>query len=223
MDNSVCFVCKETFKQVLKHLGKSPICSAKYPVELLNELKIKSKDKTADKKRLKTKEGCDPSQKREKNKAHYQQKQSVLKNFMKFFNPSAANYKNFFREIQYGPIFPCICCMKCFSDRGVKIMDSRFHERLTDAQMAHYIDTSDNLKINGDFHLCHTCHLKLSKKQMPKLCFQNGLKLSNVPECMQLSSLGNQLLAKYILFLKLREHKKSGYGILNDRVSYQYF
>ena len=59
---------------------------------------------------------------------------------------------------------------------------------------------------------------QLSKKQIPKLCFKNGLQLSPIPECMKLTSLGNQLLAKYILFLKLRE-TKSLFGRINDRVS----
>ena len=212
---SVCFVCKDTFKSVLTHLARSPSCKEEYPSEMFNELKNSCEISRAGKHKLYMRNRYDSSRERLK----YQQQQFSKKEFMKTFNPSASNYKQFFREIQYGPIFPCVCCMKCFSDRGVKTMDSKFHQRLIDANKAHYIDTSNNLRLNGNFHLCHTCHLKLSKKQMPKLCFQNGLKLSKIPDCMQLSSLGNQLLAKYILFLKLREHQRSGFGILNDRVS----
>ena len=176
------------------------------------------KDAPKERKRKQTEYHQNSPKEKKRKQSQYQQDQYVKKEIMQSFNPSAPNYKNFFKEIQFGPIFPCICCMRCFTDRGVKVIDKHFHKNLIDTRKLDCIDTSESLKINDKFHLCHTCHLKLSKGQMPKLCFQNGLKLSKIPDCMQISSLGNQLLAKYILFLKLREHKKSGFGILNDRV-----
>ena len=218
-DLSICFVCKQTFKSVLGHLAKAPDCNNLYPSQLLHELRDKSQKSYAEKRNLNKRKNYDSSKERKRKRTQYYEDQHVRKEIMQNFNPSAPNYKKFFQEIQFGPIFPCICCMKCFSDRGVKVMDQHFHDKLVAVHMADCVDTSASLKINGKYHLCHTCHLKLSKRQMPKLCFKNGLQLSPIPECLKLSSLGNQLLAKYILFLKLREHKKSGFGILNDRVS----
>ena len=235
MDTSKCFVCEESFKSILGHLAKASRCNNEYPPQLLNELRSKSQRSYAKKHTVYMKNTYDSAKERKRKQSHYDssketkrkrtqyhEEKHVRKEIMQSFNPSAPNYKTFFKEIQFGPIFPCICCMKCFTDRGVKVLDKHIYKKLTDANKLDCIDTSINLKVNDNFHLCHTCHLKLSKGKMPKLCFQNGLKLSKIPDCMQLSSLGNQLLAKYILFLKLREHNKSGYGILNDRVSYQY-
>ena len=139
---------------------------------------------------------------------------------MRTFNPHHQMYKNFFKEIQYGPIFPCICCMKTFTDRGVHRLTDKFHQKIKDLGMTEYIDTNKNsLRVNGNLHLCKTCYTKLPKKVMPKQCFKNGLQLSEVPKSLQISSLSNQLIAKYILFIKFRETPNTRMKLMNDRVS----
>ena len=53
---------------------------------------------------------------------------------------------------------------------------------------------------------------------MPSTCFQNGLGLSEVPECLKLTDLENQLVAKNLVFIKIRPTPKSRYDIMNDRI-----
>ena len=131
-------------------------------------------------------------------------------------------YRNFLKEIQFGPIFPCICCMKCFTDRGVDKITDTLMQKIEDAEKSHCIKTEAQFRVNGNFYLCKTCCRKLPKGVMPKQCFRNGLELAEVPKCLKISSLGNQLLAKYILFLKLRKTPTSRFDIMNDRVSLNY-
>ena len=158
----------------------------------------------------------EPEKKREK----YKQQQIALKEDMREFKPNHQMYKSFFKEIQYGPIFPCICCMKTFTDRGVHRLTDKFHQKIKELGMADYIDTTkDSLRVNGNLHLCKTCYTKLPKKLMPKQCFKNGLQLSEVPKCLQISSMSNQLIAKYILFIKFRETPNTRMKLMNDRVS----
>ena len=86
------------------------------------------------------------------------------------------------------------------------------------------------LKINGNRYICTTCYGYLSSKKdvskggclkdvsegkfdqlrgteshMPPLCYQNNLQLAYVPPCLErIGDVGNQLLAKDLIFIKLR-------------------
>ena len=226
MDNSICLVCNKNLQHILKHLAKSPNCKAKYPKDALDKIHMNSKVQRREKKSLKERERyvshVESKRKRDsydsaKETKRKKDERHARKEDMKTFNEEM--YKRFFQEIQYGPIFPCICCMKCFTLRGVRIMNPNIYRNLKDADVTEFIDTNENLRMNGNFHLCHTCYVKLPKKKMPKLCFKNGLQLSKVPECLRITSLGNQLLAKYILFIKVRRTSKDTMDLINDRVS----
>ena len=243
MDNSICIVCKKPCKHVLKHLAKSLNCKANYPQQALDELqknsKINSKARNSQRKQetyvseveskrkretydsvkesKRKKENYDSVKESERKKLHYKEETHARKEGMKTFNEHM--FKKFFEEIQYGPIFPCICCMKCFTLRGVRIMHSNYHQKLKDAKVTEFITLNDSLKMNDNFHLCHTCFLKLPNRKMPKLCFKNELQLAKVPKCLKITSLGNQLLAKYILFIKIRRTSKDTMDLINDRVS----
>ena len=230
MNSITCLKCEKPFKNILLHLNKNSICRNHYSQESFDELTKQCKKLARDQKNLKRRQNYDPQAESERqklkydaakesvrNKTKYVHQLSTRKESMKTFNQKM--FLDFFEEIKFGPIFPCICCMKCFTLRGVRIANTNFVEKLQNLEMTHCIDTNERLKINGNFHLCHTCHLKLPKKQMPKLCFKNGLELSPVPPCLQISALGNQLIAKYILFIKIRKTSKKTMDIINDRVS----
>ena len=54
---------------------------------------------------------------------------------------------------------------------------------------------------------------------MPPLCFKNGLQLVEIPSFFKkIGDLGNQLLAKKLIFLKLRPLPKTGMKSMFDRV-----
>ena len=231
MENSICIVCNKNPKYILKHLAKSPSCKAKYPQDALDKLTSKSKVQAKENNSLRMREkyvsdveskrkrdNYDSVKETKRKKHEYQQEKYARKEGMRTFNDDM--FKKFFQEIQYGPIFPCICCMKCFTLRGVRVLLPNFHQRLKDAKVAKFIDTNVSLRMNGNFHLCHTCFLKLSKEKMPKLCFMNKLQLAKVPPCLRITSLGNQLLAKYILFIKVRRTSKDTMDKINDRVCF---
>ena len=219
IDTSICLQCKKAFKNLLLHLNKIPNCKAHYTQEAMDELVKKCKEITKEKLKQKRRMNYNPKAESDTNRQTYMKRQKLKKESMSTFKEE--NFIPFFQEIQYGPVFPCICCMKCFTKRGVKVLNPTYLENLRAKKMLYYIDTSEKLRFLGNFHLCHTCDRKLPKEQMPKLCFRNGLELSEVPKCLQLSSLGNQLLAKYILFIKLRETSKRCMDRMNDRVSVQ--
>ena len=242
MDFKKCSSCNKECKSLLGHLAKSSKCKEAYSSNDLIELRKRSKEMTYKSKNEKRRENYDPKAESERKKQRYDpiaaaerrsiqyepkkrqerynQQQTDKKEHLLELDPNHQKFKNFFKEIQYGPIFPCICCMKCFADRGVHRLTDKFHQKIKDLEMTSYIDiTRDCLKVNGNFHLCLTCYKKLPKKLMPKQCFKNGLQLAEVPKCLQLSSMSNQLIAKYILFIKFRETPTTRMKLMNDRVS----
>ena len=53
---------------------------------------------------------------------------------------------------------------------------------------------------------------------MPNICFQNGLDVSDVPDCLKLTDLENQLISKNLIFIKVHPSPRSRYGVMNDRI-----
>ena len=156
---------------------------------------------------------------RSKQHEYYEQNKVVVKSRINENYASSKTLAKFYEEVQFGPIFPCVCCKRCLPKRGVKIFQEPFYNMLLEHKMDGNVDLSKCLMIDGNLHICHSCYSNLSKKKMPNLCFKNGLQLAPVPACLQISSLGNQLLAKHLIFLKIRPLPKTGMGKMNDRVS----
>ena len=96
-------------------------------------------------------------------------------------------------------------------------MTEEFIKFLETEKMDKFIDLKVDL--NGKHYLCVSCKLHLSKKKMPPLSFQNNLKVSEIPECLQsLTSLEKQLIKKNLPFLKVRKLPKTQMDVINDKV-----
>ena len=231
-EQETCAVCGKTLElsKILKHITKAKKCK-KYPKDKLQELREKSHAASRQKKNCKRKAQYDSNEKSQENKKYYQEKKARILGNLKekrqefkgemsaCFDPKSNIFKCFFQEIKEGPIYPCISCMRCLPKRTVKPFQEKFHQTLIDNNMECYVDTKDSLKINGKHYICSTCQVSLSKRVLPNLCFKNGLELSDVPKCLQTSSVGNQLLAKHLTFLKIRKLPKTRMGSNYDRVS----
>ena len=111
--------------------------------------------------------------------------------------------KNFFKEIQRGPIFPCISCMRCLPSRSVTKLSDKFYQKLCEKDVAKYLCREPRFQIDGHWHLCSTCYSHLNSGNLPSQCQENGLQLSPVPDCLKVSDVGNQLLAKKLVFIKV--------------------
>ena len=234
-----CQICMKSFKNtsILRHIGHSENCRKEYSeIELeklratanmrkLGQLKeIKKKTYNSQKRSDENKRYHENNKKQilTRKQDYYKANKNEIRSKQHEYHESKKTLAKFYEEIQLGPIFPCFCCKRCLPKRGVKTIQEQFHDFLKENKIDIYVDMNRNLMIDGNFHICHSCHSNLSKKKMPNLCFKNGLQLANVPDCLQISSLGNQLLAKHLIFLKIRSLPKTGMGKMNDRVSILY-
>ena len=220
-----CLNCNKMLDSngILKHIAKRKDCKNYYSnnENELTKLKDLSKARTA-------KQMDQINKSRSKESRTLENAKYYKENVAKFKDKSSKQYhkenhsiSRFFKECQYGPIFPCVCCMRCLSLTGVKVLTDKFHSFLETCGLSSYIDLN-GIKLLGNYYICHSCHQNLSKKNMPNLCHKNRLQLAEVPKCLQISSLANQLLAKSLIFYKFRPLKKTGMAKMNDRVISRY-
>ena len=152
----------------------------------------------------------------------------------------------FRQECKYGPIFTCICCKRDLFQRGVRILEKNgnldmnlkgsgmfrkylhpkyppFDEDIplseVEESMKKYRSLYfKSLEVNEKLHLCHTCIRYLEKMEMPPICWKNSLDYMDTPECLQITNIEKQLIAKSLVFIKVRQLPVSRMDSMNDRV-----
>ena len=71
---------------------------------------------------------------------------------------------NFYEEIQLGPSFACISCIRNMFKRGVKTVTDDFLRQIQENGLNSLIDISDRMEHStGLFYICDNCHLYLKK------------------------------------------------------------
>ena len=63
----------------------------------------------------------------------------------------------------------------------------------------------DSHNTTTDLILCHNCLNKIKKKKVPNIHFSNGLELDDIPDELKLTDLEQQLIAKTLIFLKVKK------------------
>ena len=53
--------------------------------------------------------------------------------------------------------------------------------------------------------LCHNCLSKIKKNKVPNIHFSNGLELDDVPDELKIADLEQQLIARTLIFLKVKK------------------
>jgi hypothetical protein len=135
------------------------------------------------------------------------------------------NYKNdkglkaFFKEIKHGLSYVCVCCFRLLFERTVVVLTKELLHKIQRLGMSKYIALKEEFKYMKNHHLCKTCKPYLLKKQMPSLCHKNKLEIPEIPEVIKcLKPLEIQILAKRILFIKVRKLPKTRMEMMNDIV-----
>ena len=66
--------------------------------------------------------------------------------------------------------------------------------------------------------MCHTCLGKIRKKSVPLINHSNGLELEKVPEELRVTDLEQQMFAKDLIFMKIRQMPRSGMKLVEAKV-----
>ena len=123
----------------------------------------------------------------------------------------------FRREIIEGPNFSCTSCERCLFRSGVKFIPEKDFKGLLE-KMPPKFKEAVKLKEEPDYHLCHTCHKAIKKGKIPSISSANGLTLESIPEELKISDLEQQLIAKILIFMKIKKLPTTRMKAVFDRV-----
>ena len=131
-------------------------------------------------------------------------------------------FVSFKQEIKDGPSFVCFSCDRALFLRGVSILEDRdilkLKENPGEIFLTTKIFTSDVDYHNFQWTFCHSCLSYIRKGEVPKIHVSNGLQLDDIPDSLKLTELEQQLIAKDIVFMKIKKLPKSRMQAILDRV-----
>ena len=135
---------------------------------------------------------------------------------------SDANLAKYFKEIEFGPEFICICCHASLDENQVLVFTDERKEKIGQNLFETCCDIRQEFydpREKGRYFICKYCFKHMSKKRtMPNRCFKNGLIVEDIPEDLaDFTGLENSLIAKYIIFMKISKVPKSGIELMKDR------
>nr|XP_029718435.1 uncharacterized protein LOC115261217 [Aedes albopictus] len=127
--------------------------------------------------------------------------------------PSATEVLMFINCRKEVPLFFCSCCERMFFEKGLKTIT---RDKVI-SLMAAKIDTENssitcwvdshvlnNYEQHGQNYLCHTCYKYVCAGKVPKLSSSNGLKLPQVPECLEeLNPIEERIVSPFVPFIKI--------------------
>ena len=121
-----------------------------------------------------------------------------------------------------GPNFTCECCKRCLFIKSVKILKEvdikRLVSKLNDNILEELLFLSFDVE-NSDMILCHNCLKLIGQNKIPSISESNGLQLDEVPiELSRLSELEQQLIARALIFMKIKKLPTSRMKAFVDRV-----
>ena len=68
----------------------------------------------------------------------------------------------------------------------------------------------DSEKLSSNPYLCHNCHNWIKNGKVPCINVSNGLALDEITEEIDLTNLEQQLIARNLIFLKVKKLPRSG-------------
>ena len=127
----------------------------------------------------------------------------------------------FKKDIVDGPNFPCISCNRQLFKNGVRTL------KLKDVQevIAKHKLKDDFVREIGwhemetdEIFVCHCCLTHIKKGKLPSINVKNGLELEEIPEELLLTDLEQQLVARSLIFMKVKKLPKFGMKAVHDKV-----
>ncbi|XP_062580740.1 uncharacterized protein LOC134242656 [Saccostrea cucullata] len=156
---------------------------------------------------------------KQKIKEQVSERRSIQKEECKQFQNVIMKFRN---EVKNGPEYVCACCLRlCFEKQVLSCSKEKYDKFLFEVCISEkYLHKCENDCTSGcvyqgksrkDMWICHTCHRKLLKGDVPGDSFSNNLELEEVPmELSCLNTLEQQLIALNIPFMKILGLPKGG-------------
>ena len=226
-----CKVCGIEFAGIIMHLRRNTDCRIKYGKEFVKmEMKAdlkrrmdreKNATKVKEKYRQKNAEKIQRCDKEwyEKNAEAKKAKVAEKRQKDKDMTTEEQRLLKFKRDIIEGIDFVCFSCNRACFKKGVKIMKPKDIEKLFIKVDKHFLEKEIGIKNEMvELIFCHNCHNSIKSGKLPRIHISNGLHLVEVTEELQLTDLEQQLIARALIFLKIKRLPTSRQKANFDRV-----
>jgi hypothetical protein len=184
------------------------------------------------------KENCDVIRKKQAkyNKAH----SDIIKEKQKLYNDTSQDiiankqkskrrkarqdqtcqdrHENFKEEIMAGPSWICCCCHRRLFKQSVRLLKEKDIDFLLEKHSLEFLTGVILPESDQENFICHNCFRIVKSGKTPSISIFNGLALDDIPEELMLTELETQLIAKTLLFMKIKLLPKSRMGAMLDRV-----
>ena len=223
--------------QILIHIGQTKACKTHYgprfkAMKALNEKERKQrlrarigKEKVNEQQRQAYARNQESL--RQKKRERYQENQETLskkarERAQEKKHDSDANLSKFYKDIEFGPEFICVCC-------HANLFETEVHDFTAEKQKSIakklYEDSCSKVEFKDPRgkdrkFVCKTCFKDLSTHdKMPSRSIKNGLTVEALPpDLADIDPLENTLIARYIPFLKIQVVPKSGIEKMTNRI-----
>ena len=128
---------------------------------------------------------------------------------------------NFKQEIKDGPSYVCMSCQRALFIRGVQVLDEQQQVKLQAKCGSEFLKSIfvHNEDAEEEYYIfCHSCLIYIRRKEVPKIHVSNGLSLDKLVPELDLTELEKQLIAKSIVFMKIKKLPKNFQSGIVDRV-----
>ena len=116
-------------------------------------------------------------------------------------------YLAFKRDIIDGPSFVCHSCNRCLFIKSIRILTKEQLKNLREKLDLPFLKVIGFRKLekSPEPTLCINCLKLINNKKIPSSNVSNGLQLEKVPNSLKLTDLEQQLIARTLLFIKIKQ------------------
>ena len=208
-EKSKCKHCGGSFTLFMSHLKKKIDCQKAYgkgyermlelnkqkKKDYLKGYKVQHKDTLNEKRR----------EQRNENREEANKKRNTYNNKKKMNRTQTDRIMAFKRQIIDGPNFTCYSCKRCLFKSQVKTLKADNVKNLK-AKLKRKTVTQMGLQFKrNELIFCHNCLKLIQKGKIPKIHYTNGLWLDEVPDELKLKDLEQQLIARSLIFMKVKK------------------
>ena len=157
----------------------------------------------------------------EKTKDTRKTQQAKTREEKRMLTTEEIRFSNFKKDQIHGPNFVCFSCHRTLFIKQVKILKTKELTKLFDKVDHEFLKNEVGIdKEAEELILCHKCHNWINCKnwKLPNIHWSNGLELDEVPEELDIKDLEQQLIAKVLIFQKIKKLPTSRMRANFDRV-----
>ena len=128
--------------------------------------------------------------------------------------------KAFKNDIIHGPNYTCFSCKRQLFRNSIRILDKKGISKLVEKLNREFLKKIGLSKrfFGSQLTSCINCLKLIRSSKLPRIHVSNGLKLDKVPSELELTDLEQQLIARSLIFMKIKKLPKTRMKAVFDKV-----